>query len=409
MSELARNRRRGMGRRFGIALVALSLFGAACSSDDNNSSGTTAADTTDETSGEVLDIVAEAKRITELAKAGLVHAALDSGTDSTDIVAQTDWLGPTEPVSAIEAGKNVQVIMCSSGTACEVAANFVVEAAEAVGWNAEIIDGQFNPEVWLTAFDTAISKSPDAIIAIAIPDVAVDAKLKAAKDAGIVTVSIADTPQGNTTNPYDAYVSYRMPLMHQILAYAAIAETDGAANVVLINDSAFPNLVESNAQFTRVIEQCSGCSVTQVDWTTGDALDPVKADAVVTAALAANADANYVVLPYSIGMSSAVEAVRKAGKADTVKVISKDGDAVGLGLVASGVSPFNSGVGLDWVAYAGIDQVARGLAGDAYIDGEATGLGVHLWTIEDTAADGSTDYTQWIDFKSEYASLWGLS
>ena len=406
MSEVARNRRRGIGRRFGIALVALSLVTAACSSDDN-SSDTTAAETDDTTSEEV-DIVAEAKRITELAKAGLVHAAFDSDTDSADIVAQTDWLGPTEPVSSIEAGKNVQVIMCAAGTACEVAANYVVEAAEAAGWTAEIIDGQFNPEVWLTAFDTAISKNPDAIIGIAIPDVAVDAKLAAARDAGIVTVSIADTPAGSTTNPYDAYVSYRMPLMHQILAYATIAETDGAANVVLINDSAFPNLVESNAQFTRVIEQCTGCSVTQVDWTTGDALDPVKADAVVTAALAANPDANYVVLPYSIGMPSAIEAVRKAGKADAVKVISKDGDAVGLGLVAKGDSPFNAGVGLDWVAYAGIDQVARGLAGDAYIAGEATGLGIHLWTTEDTAADGSSDYTQWIDFKSEYLSLWGL-
>jgi ribose transport system substrate-binding protein len=406
MSEVARRRRRGMSRRIGIAAIALSLVAGACSSDDN-SSDTSPADTSDSSSEEV-DIVAEAKRITELAKAGLVYAAQDSGTASSDIVAQTEWFGPTEPVSSIEEGKNVQVIMCSSGTACEVAANFVVEAAESVGWTADIIDGQFNPEVWLTAFDTAISKKPDAIIGIAIPDVAVDAKLKAARDAGIVTVSIADTPQGNTTNPYDAYVSYRMPLMHQVLAYATIAETDGAANIVLINDSAFPNLVESNVQFSRVLGQCSGCSVTQVDWTTGDALDPVKTDAVITAALASNPNANYVVLPYSIGMASAIEAVRKAGKSETVKVVAKDGDAFALGLVAKGDSPFNAGVGLDWVAYAGIDQVARGLAGDTYVSGESTGLGIHLWTTADSQADGSSDYTQWLDFKAQYKTLWGV-
>jgi ribose transport system substrate-binding protein len=406
MSEVARRRRRGMSRRIGIAAIALSLVAGACSSDDN-SSDTSPADTSDSSSEEV-DIVAEAKRITELAKAGLVYAAQDSGTASSDIIAQTEWFGPTEPVSSLEEGKNVQVIMCSSGTACEVAANFVVEAAKSVGWTADIIDGQFNPEVWLTAFDTAISKKPDAIIGIAIPDVAVDAKLKAARDAGIVTVSIADTPQGNTTNPYDAYVSYRMPLMHQVLAYATIAETDGAANIILINDSAFPNLVESNVQFSRVLSQCSGCSVTQVDWTVGDALDPVKTDAVVTAALAANPNANYVVLPYSIGMASAIEAVRKAGKSETVKVIAKDGDAFALGLVAKGDSPFNAGVGLDWVAYAGIDQVARGLAGDAYVDGESTGLGIHLWTTADSQADGSSDYTQWLDFKAQYKTLWGV-
>lgn len=404
MSRTARARRVGVRRGMGAAVVALSLFAAACSSDD--SSDTTDGGTDSTAAGS--DIVEEAKRITDLAKAGLVWASKDSNVDSADIVAQTDWRGPTEAVSAAESGKNVQVIMCSSGTACEVAANYVKEAAELLGWTAEIIDGQFNPEVWLTSFDTAISRNPDAIIGIAIPDVAVDSKLKAARDAGIVTVSIADTPEGASTNPYDAYVSYRMPLMHQILAYATIAETDGAANVILINDSAFPNLVESNAQFKAVIDQCSGCSVTQVDWQTSDALDPVAADAAVTAALAANPDANYVVLPYSIGMPSAVEAVRKAGKADTVKVISKDGDAVGLGLVASGDSPFNAGVGLDWVAYAGIDQVARGLAGDAFIAGEDVGLGIHLWTTEDTAADGSSDYLQWIDFKAEYKSLWGL-
>jgi ribose transport system substrate-binding protein len=337
----------------------------------------------------------------------LVWAATDTGVDSTGIVAQSGWNGPTDAVSKIEEGKNVQVIICSSGTACEVAGNYVLEAAKALGWNAEVIDGQFNPEVWLTAFDSAIAKKPDAIIAIAIPDVAVDAKLAAAREAGIVTVSIADTPASNSQNGYDAYVSYRMPLMHQVLAYAVIAESGGTANSILINDSGFPNLVTSNEEYKGVMAKCTGCVVNQVEWTTGDALDPVKTDAVITAALAANPDATYIVLPYSIPLTSVIESVRKAGKGDTVKVVTKDGDAVGLGAVVKGDSPFLPGVGLDWVAYAGIDQVARGLAGDAYVAAEKTGLGVHLWTQADTAADGSSDYTKWVDFKSEYMRLWG--
>ena len=163
MSEVARRRRRGMSRRIGIAAIALSLVAGACSSDDN-SSDTSPADTSDSSSEEV-DIVAEAKRITELAKAGLVYAAQDSGTASSDIIAQTEWFGPTEPVSSLEEGKNVQVIMCSSGTACEVAANFVVEAAKSVGWTADIIDGQFNPEVWLTHLIPQSQRSPMQLLA----------------------------------------------------------------------------------------------------------------------------------------------------------------------------------------------------------------------------------------------------
>ena len=390
-------------RGMAIAVASVIVLATGCSSSDTTTEDTAAPD------AGATDILAEATRITDLAKAGLVWAATDTGVDSTGIVAQTGWNGPTDAVSSIEEGKNVQVIICSSGTACEVAGNHVLEAAKALGWNAEVIDGQFNPEVWLTAFDSAIAKKPDAIIAIAIPDVAVDAKLAAAREAGIVTVSIADTPASNSQNGYDAYVSYRMPLMHQVLAYAVIAESGGTANSILINDSGFPNLVTSNEEYKSVMSKCTGCVVNQVEWTTGDALDPVKTDAVITAALAANPDATHIVLPYSIPLTSVLESVRKAGKSETVKVVTKDGDAVGLGAVVKGESPFLPGVGLDWVAYAGIDQVARGLAGDAYVAAEKTGLGVHLWTQADTAADGSSDYTKWVDFKSEYMRLWGKS
>lgn len=385
-----------------IAVASVIVLATGCSSSDSATTEETVA-----TDAGATDILAEATRITDLAKAGLVWAATDTGVDSTGIVAQTGWNGPTDAVSAMEEGKNVQVIICSSGTACEVAGNYVLEAAKALGWNAEIIDGQFNPEVWLTAFDSAIAKKPDAIIAIAIPDVAVDAKLAAAREAGIVTVSIADTPASNSQNGYDAYVSYRMPLMHQVLAYAVIADSGATANSILINDSGFPNLVTSNEEYKGVMAKCTGCVVNQVEITTGDALDPVKMDAVITAALAANPDATYIVLPYSIPLTTTIESVRKAGRGDTVKVVTKDGDAVGLGAVVKGDSPFLPGVGLDWVAYAGIDQVARGLAGDAYVAAEKTGLGVHLWTQADTAADGSSDYIQWVDFKSEYMRLWG--
>lgn len=394
--------------KLAIALASLLVLTAACSSSDSAVSKDTAV-TADTSAPAADDILAEAQRITDLAKAGLVWAPQDTGMSAADIVAQTGWNGPTDAVSKVESGKNVQVIICSSGTACEVAGNYVVEAAKALGWNAEVIDGQFNPEVWLTAFDSAIAKKPDAIIAIAIPDVAVDAKLAAARAAGIVTVSIADTPASNSQNGYDAYVSYRMPLMHQVLAYAVINESMGAANSIVINDSGFPNLVTSNNEYMAVMAKCSGCKTTLVDWTTGDALDPVKTDAVITAALAANPDATYVVLPYSIPLTAVIESVRKAGKIDQVKVVTKDGDAVGLGAVVKGYSPFLPGVGLDWVAYAGIDQVARGIAGDAYVDAEKTGLGVHLWTKGDTAADGSSDYSKWLDFKAEYLKLWGKS
>ncbi len=401
-------------------LCASALVVAACGSDDDSAgtdTETTAApaapadESTDTAAGtdEGGDaILAEAQRISELAKAGLVHASADSDVAAADIVAQTGWLGP-ETTPAPPADVNLQIIICAPGTACETAANYAVEAATAIGWTAEVVPGAGTPESFTQAFDTALSKSPDVIMTMAIPDVLVGASLAKAKDQGVVTLSVADAPNASGSDAYDAYISYRMPLMHQVNAYNIIAESNGAANVILINDSAFPNLVESNAQFQKVMAECSGCAVQLVDWQITDALDPVKADSAITAALQSNPDATHLVVPYSIGMSSVVEAVRKAGKTDSVKVVSKDGDQIGLQAVASGGSSANAGVSLEWVAYAGVDEAIRGVTGSDYTPSESLGLGVHLFTPENTPADGMADYTPYLDFKAKYLELWGVS
>lgn len=418
--------RQHRGRGLLAVMCVTSLALAACGSDDDaDTGGTTAAAGTEAPAGtdaatatdaaatgtdaaSADPIMAEAVRISELAKAGLVFAPVDSDVEPADIVEQTGWLGP-ETTPAPPADVNVQIIICSPGTACETAANFAVEAAEAIGWTAEVVPGAGTPESFTQAFDTALSKDPDVILTMAIPDVLVGASLAKAREQGVVTISVADAPNASGPDAYDAYISYRMPLMHQVNAYNIIAETNGAANVILINDSAFPNLVESNTQFQNVMSQCTGCTTEVVDWQITDALDPVKADSVITAALQANPDATHLVVPYSIGMSSVIEAVRKAGKSDQVKVVSKDGDEIGLQAIASGGSAFNAGVSLEWVAYAGIDEAIRGVTGSPYTPTEGLGLGVHLFTADNTPADGIADYTQYFDYKAKYLELWGVS
>lgn len=390
-------------------VCAVAVVAAACGSDSKSSTTTVPATqpgvTTTAAGGDT--ILTDAQRISDLAIKGLVWAPTDSDVAPADIVAQTGWLGP-DSTPAPPKGIKLQIIICAPGTACETAANFAKEAADALGWDAEIVAGAGTPESFTQAFDTALSKKPDVIMTMAVPDVLVGASLAKAKTQGVVTISVADVPAASVADGYDSYVSYRMPLMHQVNAYHIIAETQGKANVILINDSAFPNLVESNDQFEKVMSQCSGCKVNRIDWQITDALDPVKADTVITAALQANPDATHIVVPYSIGMSSVVEAIRKAGKTDKVKLVSKDGDQIGLQTVASGGSSANAGVSLEWVAYAGVDQAIRGVTKSPYLPPEQLGLGVHLFTKDNTPADGLADYKPFVDFKAKYLSLWGV-
>lgn len=402
--------RRSFGRARAVtaAFCALAITAAACGNDDDSTTTqapTTVAPTTAAPSGD--SILADAERISQAAQAGLVWAPTDSDVAAGDIVALTSWVGP-ESTPAPPADVNLQIIICAPGTACEVAAQFAVQAAEALGWTAEIVPGAGTPESFTQAFDTALSKDPDVIMTMAIPDVLVGASLAKSREQGVVTISVADAPNASGPDAYDSYVSYRMPLMHQINAYHAIAETGGAANVILINDSAFPNLVESNDQFRTVMDRCSGCTTTVVDWQITDALDPVRADTVITAALQSNPDATHLVVPYSIGMSSVIEAVRKAGKADQINIMSKDGDEIGLKAIASGGSSGNAGVSLEWVAYAGVDEAIRGVTGNPFTPSEDLGLGVHLFTADNTPADGVADWTGLLDYKSQYLSMWGV-
>ena len=95
-------------RGIAVALASVMVLATGCSSSDSSDTADTTAST--DAAVESVDILVEAQRITDLAKAGLVWAATDSGIDSTGIVAQTGWNGPTDAVSKIDAGKNVQII-----------------------------------------------------------------------------------------------------------------------------------------------------------------------------------------------------------------------------------------------------------------------------------------------------------
>ena len=392
------------------ALCTSAMFVAACSSDDDESSTTTAESTeTTEAAGD--PILEEAKRITELAAAGMVYAPSDTDQSAADIVAMDSWLGP-ESTPEAPADVKIAILYCAPGTACEVAANLAKTAAESLGWTVESIAGAGTPESFATAFDTALAGDPDVIMTLAMPDLAVGASLAKAREAGVVTISVADAENAaDPNNAYDVYVSYRMPLMHQVNAYALIADSDAKAKVLLVNDSAFPNLVLSNTEFKRVMAQCTECSVTEVDWQITDALDPAKASAAISNFLQANPDVNYVVVPYSINFSAVIEGIRAAGKADSVKAVTKDGDDPGIAEIIKGGAAFDAGVPLEWISYAALDEAIRAVSGEDATPTANLGIGVHLFTADNVPSDGKAEpaYLSAFDWKSEYLKLWGKS
>lgn len=384
------------------AVCALAL--GACGSDDDDG-GSSAAGTSTAAAG---DVVSGAQALVDQTMGKLTYSETDFPTKPDEITEYGDWRGPTS-APAPKEGANVQVIVCTKGAAaCVDAAEGVQAAGEALGWDVEVIDGGGTPQGFAKAFDTAFSRNADAIIGIAVPTLAVGDKLEEAKSRDIVTVVTGDVePDEGTT--YDGYVSFRMPFMESLLAYAEIARTDGKANSIVVTDPSFPSLVEAMGQYKKVMETCDGCSTSDVSWKITDAADPTKVNSIISGALSKDPDATAITVPYAVGLPAVIQAVSSAGKSEDVQVLVKDGDEVGLQAVRDGQVAYNAGASPTWAGWASVDQAIRGMAGEDYLTPEQIGLGLVTFDKETVPAEGTIDdWDGMIDYAAEYQKAWGI-
>lgn len=396
----ARSWSRGALLAAGAACV---LALGACGSDDDD--GGSSAGTSTAAAG---DVVSGAQTLVDQTMGKLAYSDTDFPTEPSQITEYGEWRGPTS-APAPKEGANVQVIVCTkTSAACMDAAEGVQAAGEALGWTVQVVDGAGTPQGFASAFDTAFSRDPDAIIGIAVPTQAVGEKLTEAKEQDIVTVVTGDVEPESGTK-YDAYVSFRMPFMESLLAYAEIARTNGEANTIVVTDPGFPSLVEAMGQYEEVFKTCDGCKTTGVNWKITDAADPTKVQSIISGALAKNPDATSISVPYAVGLPAVIQAVESAGKAEDVKILVKDGDEVGLQAVREGQVEYNAGASPTWAGWASVDQAIRGMAGEDYLTPEQIGLGLVTFDQETAPAEGTIDdWDGMIDFAAEYQKAWGV-
>ena len=382
-----------------VAALALGACGDDDDSSDSGSSGTTAA------SDSSSSAVADAKKVFDLANGKLVYSKAEEPSGASDIEAYGDWRGPTS-APAHEAGKNVQIIVCTkAAVACVAAAEGAKEAAEQLGWKAEIIDGKGTPQGFASAFSTAEQRNADAIVTMAVPTAAVGNLLEKAKKAGIITIAVGDKEPASGTK-YDAYVPFPMPTMNTVLAYADINNTGGKSNTIVFEDPGFPVLTQSAAQYRKILDTCSDCKATAQKMQITDAADPTKASTIIQSSLSKDPNATGIALPYAIPLPAAIQAVESTGK-DDIAIMAKDADEVGLKAVADGSSLYNAGSSVVWAGWAGMDQIVRGLGKAEYLGPTETGIGVTLFTKENAPKDGNIEnFSGLIDYKAEYEKIW---
>lgn len=379
----------------GAALLALSL--AACSSDDT----TTTSDSSD--SGTTTEVTAAQQEALDAAYAGI-------GAD----------LSALEPVEVTE-GKTLYVMSCGEAVpSCAVPAAATVAAAEAIGWTAQIADGNLNAGG--TGFADAVSQSvsagADIIVPIGTPCVAAQTGYIQAAAAGVTIIGGGGEdncdPQLWASERYwmegediTTGIWHAQGKLQADYAYGKIGD-DVKAVVVRSTGSPWGEYLADG--FSLELDAL-GVDSTSAVVSTIDVSDEENGDGSyvqkVLTELLAHPEANTLVIPVDGYLTGGLsQAIVQAGLDDQLLIIGRSGDESALELIKAGNSGFDATVGYasEWGAWGSIDTALRVLAGQdvAYI-----GEDVQLIDADHNMPE-TGDYTGSLDFKAEFATLWGI-
>jgi ribose transport system substrate-binding protein len=298
-------------------------------------------------------------------------------------------------------GKRIAAITCSSqGYGCVQGGIGVQEAAKTLGWNVTVADGKGDPATWNSAIQQAVTAKADGIVLLAVDPHLVTGALAKAKAAGVPVVSTFIPKLGAAT--VDGYASTDHAQGGKILADWIIKDSGGKAQVLMLEEKAFPELVKRNAALLAELKAaCPGCSVADtVEFNIGTMAQQLAG--AVTSALQRHPDVTYVVAPFDSSGIFAGQGIRQAGATGRVKMVGAEGDPNGIEGVQNGGQAVDLATVPPWGGWAAVDLLVRHMAGAPV---ESAELPQRLF--DKSNVPSGKGWTGDVDYKAAYRELWG--
>ena len=289
--------------------------------------------------------------------------------------------------------------------------------AEQIGLETTVFDGQGNPTLVNQGMTQAINSGVDAIISVGLPVQIIADQIAAAAEAGIPVVDVINTPpeagvpgQGSDPNVF-GNVAPDSNLVGRLLGATAVVETDGAANVAIMNTSELTVAPVLVGGMTEILDECEQCEYTEtdtalVDWSTelpGQAASVVRGDPNI----------NFMLPIYDAMTLFASTGVRQAGAVEQVDMASFNGTAAALDLVAEGdIAVANVAQNNDWAAWAAMDQALRGMQGLEPADPILPIRYVTTDDVQDLDTSSQMAVNEALfgtEYRDGYLALWGLA
>jgi ribose transport system substrate-binding protein len=371
------------------AALALTLCVAACgsSSDDNDSSGGSAAASTGASSS---------------ADSGSSAVATTMKTFSAPVT----WPGPTDPVTPPKA-KKITIVTCGSqGITCVRVANGAKAAATALGYQATVIDGRSQPDVWNQAVSSAIASKTNGIVLAAVPAGLVAGGVSKAKAAGIPVVATLGVSGAPT-----AKVDVSRPDVAKANSAFIAKDSGGNANVLLIRDAEFPETETTAKLYASTLKgDCPKCTVSK-EVSFSLALAAQRLAGNVAQVLQQNPNINYIVTPFDTVMPFISQGIRQAGKTGKVKIVGLGADPPSLEAIKSGDQVMSLGNPAEWIGWDAVDAIVRSLAKKDLPAADGVTQSSYAVPQRYVTKDNLPGATGWdgdFDYRSKFKELWGV-
>ncbi|MCW2833528.1 MAG: ribose transport system substrate-binding protein [Nocardioides sp.] len=371
------------------ALLVVVLVGSGCTTATEQSAGSDS----EVSDSELVPEAAAAKEVAE----GLMTS-------------EATWQGPAS-APAPQAGQRVAVVSCcqaSEGAARPTAA--IQEASKAIGWTATVFDGKGDPTEQNKAINAAVDADFDAIALVFVDTTTVSESLQRALAADIPVITLGalrNTPDSIPDVSHD-WVGYG-----EQLANYMIWKSNGSVDALMLNNTdlliAYGGQLKGSEEVLGDPSLCPDCNMEKKDWSLAN-LDTQPAE-LATAALQANPDINWVWC-FDACMSRVSRALTASGTTTAdVRGAGFDCNGENLQLIQENkIQVVCAADPRDWEGYAVVDNLNRMLQGEEAVDQKIPTKMFDASNI-DTLSDEELK-SGWqgdIDFRSEYAKLWGLS
>jgi ribose transport system substrate-binding protein len=309
--------------------------------------------------------------------------------------------------------KSVWIVPCAEyAEGCEKPAEAAAQAARLLGWKVTIVDGKFDPVTESADIEEAIAAKANAIITVAVDCPDVKEALINAKAAHIVTVSYlgadcndpligGQSEYTGSINLGESFGKFYENYGKDQAAYI-IASSNGKANIINLGTDDYADRY-LNKGFLDEIDQCTTCTVTNVNFVTADLDGPLAQKAQT--ALVADPKATWMHAPYDTAVQVIANTIKGSGHG--IKVTGAECLSANLAYIRERIqTACVNATDFGWVGYAAIDTVIR------LMDGEKTvppsGIGTQVVDINHNLPAAGKPYTSGINYVAAYKKSWGL-